>query len=112
DAVKGVVRHGLVVRFLHPGIKGLAKSLPFILDSEVDEGGGAPEGGGNRAGLEIVGAGGAAEGHVQVGVNVDAAGDHEKSCGVDDAASVFDGELGGQRGNLVAVDSNFRGERV
>ena len=47
------------------------------LDGEIDDGGGAAEGRGARAGLEIVGGGGAAERHVEMRVHVDAAG-HDK----------------------------------
>ena len=77
DAVKGVVGDGFVMGFFHPGIEGLAQSLAFILDSEIDERGRAAKGRGDCAGLEIVGAGGAAERHVEMGVNVDAAGDEQ-----------------------------------
>jgi len=79
DAVEGVVGDGFVVGFLHPGVEGLAERLAFVLDGEIDERGGAAKGGGNGAGLEIVGAGGAAEGHVQMGVDIDAAGNDEAS---------------------------------
>ena len=74
DAVEGVVDGGFVVRFWHPGVERVAESLAFVLDCEIDERGRAAEGCGDRAGLEVVGAGGTAEGHVEVGVNVDAAG--------------------------------------
>ena len=102
DAVEGVVDDGFVVRLLHPGVKGLAESLPFVLDREIDQRGRAAEGRGNRAGLEIVGAGGAAEGHVQMGVNVDAARDDEQSRSVDHAPGVFGGQLRSDRGDLVS----------
>ena len=46
--------------------------------------GGAAEGRGARAGFEIVGAGGAAEGHVEMGVAIDAAGEDVHAGGVDD----------------------------
>ena len=112
DAVEGVVGHGLVMRLPHPGIKSLAECLSFILDSEIDEGGGAAKGCGNRARLEVVRAGGAAERHVEVSVHVDATRDDEKSRGINDFAGVLDGELRGYRGNFVTVDTNVRGERV
>ena len=92
--------------FLHPRIEGLAESLSFVLNSEIDQRGGAAEGRGDGAGLEVVGAGGAAEGHVEVSVHVDAAGNDEKASGVNHLAGVLDGELRGDGGNLVAVDAD------
>ena len=77
DAVEGVVDGGFVVGLGHPGVEGVAESLTFVLDGEVDERGGAAEGCGDCTGLEIVGAGGAAEGHVEMRVDVDAAGEEE-----------------------------------
>jgi hypothetical protein len=93
-------------------IKGLAKSLPFILDREIDQRGGAAKGRSNCAGLEIVGAGSSPEGHVQVGMHVDAPGDYEKSRGVNDLACVLDRELCGYGGDLVAVNADVGGEGV
>ncbi len=77
DAVEGVIGHGFAFGFFHPGVEGVAQRLAFVLNGEIDQRGGAAEGRGARAGLEIVGAGGAAEGHVQMRVHVDAAGDDE-----------------------------------
>ena len=105
DAVEGVVGDGLVVRFLHPGIEGLAERLAFVLDGEVDERRGAAKSRGDGAGLEIVGAGGAAEGHVEVRVNVDAAGDQQQARGVNDAAGVLGGKLRGDGADAVAGDA-------
>src|SRR5258707_1277265 len=82
DAVEGVVGDGFVVGFLHPGIESMAERLAFVLNGEVDEGSGAAESGGDGAGLEIVGAGSTAKGHVKVGVDVDAAGGHQAPRGV------------------------------
>ena len=78
DAVEGVVDGGFVVGFGHPGVEGVAEGLAFVLDGEIDERRGAAEGCGDCAGLEVVGAGGAAEGHVEMGVDVDAAGEEEE----------------------------------
>jgi len=85
--------------------------LAFVLDGEVDERGGAAEGGGDGAGLEIVGAGGAAEGHIEVRVDVDASGDYEHANGVDDARRVFRRELGGDGSDFIADDADV-GEAV
>src|SRR5207253_6038535 len=107
DAVEGVVGDGFVVGFLHPGVESLAEGLAFVLDGEVDERGGAAEGGGDGARLEIIGAGGAAEGHVQVRVDIDPAGDDQAAGGVQDEGGIFRGELGGHGGDFVAVDAHI-----
>ncbi len=112
DAVEGVVRNGLVVGFLHPGVEGLAERLPFVLNGEVDERGGAAEGCGDGAGLEVVRAGGAAEGHVEMRVDVDAAGDQQHARGIEDAPGVFRGELRGDGGHFVAGDADVSEGRV
>src|SRR5439155_21136198 len=112
DAVEGVVGDGFVVGLFHPGVEGLAERLAFVLDGEVNERGGAAKGGGDGAGLEIIGAGGAAEGHVKMSVNVNAAGDDEAASGVEDAAGIFRGKLGGDGGDFVAGDANVGEERV
>ena len=77
DAVEGVVADGLARGLAHPGVEGLAQLLAFVLNGEVDQRGRSAEGGGARAGFEIVGAGGAAEGHVEMRMHVDAAGEDE-----------------------------------
>ena len=82
DAVEGIVADGFVVSLSHPGVEGLAEGLAFVLDGEIDQGGGAAEGCGAGAGFEIVGAGGAAEGHVEMSVHVDAAGKNVLAGGV------------------------------
>jgi len=78
--------------------------LAFVLDGEVDERGGASESGGDGAGLEVVGAGGAAERHVEMGVDVDAARDDQAAGGVLNARGVLGGSWR-RCGNLVSVDS-------
>src|SRR6267154_50067 len=112
DAVEGVVGDGFVVGFLHPGIESMAEGLAFVLNGEVDEGGGASESGGDGAGLEIVGAGSTAKGHVQVGVDVDAAGDDQAAGGVHDTRGVLRGKLRGDGGDFVAVDADVGEGRV
>src|SRR5256885_1882887 len=107
DAVEGVVGDGFVVGFLHPGVESLPEGLAFVLDGEVDERGGAAEGGGDCARLEIIGAGGAAEGHVQVRVDIDPAGDDQAAGGVSDEGGIFRGELRGDGGDFVAVDAHI-----
>ena len=107
DAVEGVVGNSFIVGLFHPGIERLAEALALVLDGEIDERSGAAEGCGDGAGLKIVGAGGAAEGHVEVGVHVDAAGDDEHANSVDDAGGVLDGEASGDGGDLFAVDAEI-----
>src|SRR5262249_12666063 len=104
-AVEGEVDGGFVVGFLHPGVKGVAEGLAFVLDGEVDQRGGAAKGGGGGAGLEIVGAGSAAEGHVEMGVDVDAAWEQEEIVGIDDLGGVLGRELRGDGGDFFAVDT-------
>ena len=75
--MEGVIARGVARRLLHPRIEGLTQPLSLVLNGEVDERGGAAEGGGARAGFKIVGTGGAAEGHVEMSVHVDAAGQNQ-----------------------------------
>ena len=74
--VEAVVHRRLAVRLGVPDIERLAQGRALGLDGEIDVHGGAAEGRGLMAGEEVVGGDGAAERHVQVGVDVDAAGDH------------------------------------
>src|SRR5229473_1864592 len=108
DAVEGVVGDRFGLGFLHPGVDSLAQGLSFVLDGEIDERGGAAKGCGDGAGFEIVSAGGAAEGHVQVRVYVDAPRNHEVLGGVDYPPSVFDGEPRADSGNFAANDADVR----
>ena len=111
DAVKSVIGDGFRRRLLHPGIEGGAQGLALVLDGEVDQRGGAAEGGGASAGFKIVGAGGAAEGHVEMGVDIDPAGEHVLARGVDQARGIFARQAAAQ-GNHPAVfngDVGLRG---
>src|SRR5207244_595571 len=112
DAVEGVVGDGLVVGFFHPGVEGLAQRLAFVLDGEVDERGGATKGRGDCAGLEVVGAGSASKGHVEVRVDVNAAGDQQQAGSVDNAAGVFYGKLRGNGANAIPADADVGTIRV
>ena len=92
DAVEGVVDGGFALGFFHPRFERLPQALAFRLNGEIDQRGGAAKSRGDRAGLEIVRAGGAAKRHVQMRVHVDSARHHEQAGRVDHLAGVFDGQ--------------------
>src|SRR5207244_532231 len=74
DAVESIIGGGFCRSLLHPCIKGSAQRLAFVLDGKINQRSGSAEGGSAGAGLKIVGAGGAAEGHIEMCVNVNPAG--------------------------------------
>src|ERR1700730_10555349 len=106
DAVEGIVGHRFALGFLHPGVESLAQALPLVLNGKIDERGGTAKRRRDGAGLEIVGARGSAEGHVEVRVHVDPAGKHEVIGGVEYVAGVFDGQPCADGGDLVANDAD------
>ena len=112
DAVKGVVGHGLAVGFFHPGVERVAQGLALVLNREIDQRGRAAEGRGARAGLEIVGAGGAAERHIQMRVHVDPAGNDDAALGVENFRGVVDGEILADRDDLAAGDADVGRVRI
>ena len=75
DHVEAVVDAGLAIGLLVPGVEPVAQRPAARLHGEVDDRGGAAEGGGARPGLEGVLGERAAEGQLHVGVHVDRAGD-------------------------------------
>jgi hypothetical protein len=79
---------------------------PFVLDREVDDRGGAAEGGGDRPGGEVVGRVGPAERHVEVRVHVDAAGQHVLSGGIDRLVGVNVGERRSDDRDLFVLDQH------
>ena len=83
DHVEAVVDGRLARGFLRPRFEGVVQRLASVLDREVDDRRGAAERRGDGAGFEVVGRGRAAERHVHVGVDVDAAGQHVLALGVD-----------------------------
>lgn len=95
DHVEAVVDGAVALGLGVPGVQALAQGVPDALDGEVDDGGRAAPGGGAGAGLEGVGGVGAAEGHLHVGVPVDAARNDVLAARVDD---VLGGERLGRRG--------------
>ena len=106
DAMEGVVDGGFALGFLSPGVEGRAQGLALVLDGEVDERGGAAEGGGDGAGLEIVRAGGAAEGHIDMGVDVDAAGNDHQALSGQRLASGFAREFSGDGRDAAVNDAD------
>ena len=72
--------------FIHVSQR-VVQRLAAVLDREVDDRRRAAERGGDRAGLEVVGRRRAAERHVEVRVDVDAAGQHVLARRVDQSVS-------------------------
>ena len=103
--VERVVDAGFAGGFGVPGGFGLGQGVAAGLQGEVDDGGGAAHGGGAGAGEVVVGGGGAAEGHVEMGVDVDAAGEHEEVGGVDQGVACGM-DAGGYLGDLFAFDED------
>ena len=71
----------------------MAQRLAFILNREIDQRGRSAKSRGARAGFKIVGAGGASERHIQMGVHVDAAGNDDAVLRVENVGGVFDGQI-------------------
>src|SRR5205085_11545471 len=90
---------------LHPCIKGSAQRLAFVLDGKINQRGGTAEGGRAGSGLKIVGAGGAAEGHIQMRVNVNPARHDIPVLGVNNTGGVVARESLPNGHDLAAADS-------
>src|SRR6185437_12702031 len=84
DHVQAVVDGGFSFGLAPPSVERGAHFSAAGLDGEVDDGGGSADGCGFRAGFEVVGGEGSAEGHVEVGVGIDSAGENEEPGCVDD----------------------------
>ena len=104
DHVQAVVDAGLALGLLPPGVERGAHLCSARLYGEVDDGGGAADGGGACAGEEVVGRRSATEGHVEVGVRVDAAGQKQQAGGIDNGAGCCRGDTGTNFLNHCAVD--------
>ena len=83
----------------------LGEGLPGGLDAEVDVAGRAAERRRRLARLDVVDRDRAAEGHVEVGVRIDAARQHELAPGVDHTVGVVVERLADQR-HPVALDED------
>ena len=83
DHVERIVGDRFSGGLFHPRVERMAHRAAAILDREVDQARRPAERGGDRAGLEVVGRRGAAERHVEMRMNVDAARQDVLSRGVD-----------------------------
>ncbi len=108
DAMEGVIADGFAGGLLHPGVEGCSQRLAFVLDGEVDQRGGSAEGGGASAGFKIVGAGGSAEGHVKVSVDVDSAGENILASSVNYLGGVRARQVLADGGNFAFIDGDIR----
>ncbi len=100
--VQSVVDAGLAVALGQPGFQSLTHGVAAGLQGEVDDGGGSAHGCGDGAGAVIVGGYGAAEGHVEMGVHVDAAGHNEETGGIDHGVA-GSGNVGGDLPDRLSV---------
>jgi hypothetical protein len=107
DHVEPVVDGALALGLGEPAVEALAQRLADALHGEVDDGGGAAPRGRPGAGLERVGGGGAAEGQLHVGVDVDPAGDDVAPGGVDDPLGAVGPGVGQARARHAQGDDLF-----
>jgi len=84
DHMKAIVNAGFALGLLPPRIERGAHLGSAGLDGEVNDCRGSANGRSPGAGLKIVGGVGAAEGHVQMGVCVDATGQQQEAGCIDD----------------------------
>ena len=106
DHVQAVVDAGFALGLLPPGVEGGAHLRSAGLDGEIDNRCGPADGSGPRAGLEVVGGCGAAEGHVEMSVRVDAAGQKQQAGCVDDGLRGRCGDAGADLLDDCAVDED------
>src|ERR1035441_6024794 len=109
DHVEAVIDTGAAFGLFPPGVERGPHARAAGLDGEIHDAGGAAEGGGARSGFEIVGGGGAAEGHVEVGVGVNAAGQDVHAGGVDDGGGGVLGNAGADFLDAFAFDQDIGG---
>ena len=81
--MQSIVDAGLAVALGQPGFQSLTHGVAHGLKGEVDDRGGSAHGCGDGAGAVIVGGDCAAEGHIKMGVHIDAAGHNQETGGVD-----------------------------
>ncbi len=117
DGVQPEVDDAAGAGVLAPPQERLVQGAVRFLLHEVDDGGGAAVGGGDRAGGEVVGGarGEAVDRIFEVGVGVDAAGQQERAAGVDGAVgrpvgAVADGRDHAVTDEDVRPDGRLRGD--
>src|SRR5208337_237164 len=64
--VNAVVHDRLSIRLAFLAVHRVAEHLSLVLEAEIDDGGGAPAGGGSGAAFPVVGGRGAHEGHLDM----------------------------------------------
>ena len=88
DHVERVIDGGLAVGLGVPRVEALDGALALGLNREVDDARGAAPRCRPGAGLEVIGRDGAPEGHIEVRMGVDAAGNDQAVFGVEDGVGV------------------------
>ena len=112
DHVEAVIDARPAFRLFPPGVQGLPHPRAPGLDGEIDDGRGAAERRGPCPGLEVIRGGGAAEGHVQVRVGVNAAGDHVEAGSLDDLVRGLCGNPRADFLDALSVDQDVRAHGV
>jgi len=110
--MKCVIANRFAGGFLHPGVESGAQTLAFVLDGEVNERCRSTESCSPRAGLEIIGAGSASEGHIEVSVYIDSSRKDIFAGSIDDLSSVLARQALADGGNLSRVDGNIAGVSI
>src|SRR5262249_47392241 len=91
---------------LHPRIESSAQGLALVLNGKVDQGRRATESRSPRASFKVVGAGRAAEGHVEMRVHINASGKDVLLAGVDDLSCTLARKLCSEGLDLDAGNSD------
>ena len=105
--MEAVVDNRFVLGVALPGRHGVAQGAAFALHRKIDVGGGTAKGRRAMAGEEIVGAAHAPPGHVEMGVDINAAGQYIKPRGVDHMVGQRGVEVGADEGNGFAVNQQI-----
>ena len=100
----------LPLRLLHPVVGGLAERLAGVGNGEVDHGRDPAARPGAGAGAIVVRGDRAAEGQLEVHVDVEHAGQHVVPAGIDDLGARSRLQVGAERGDLLARDADVAGE--
>ena len=112
DVIFPAAMAGLAVGLGHPSVESVTEGLALALNGKVNQRGGAAVGGGDGAGFEVVGADGAAERHVEVGVDVNAAGHDVAARGGEHLAGGFRRQGSGDGGDAAVFDADVGLEGV